>query len=237
MGTRPYSFVIRYAIFAIIFLLCAAALVFAARRAGTDRSAPAIAQVRRTLVVDAGHGGIDGGASGVSGALEKDLNLEISSRMYALLKLCGADCVMTRTRDEMLSLPGATGNAKGRDIRSRMQIARQFRDPLLVSVHMNSYPLEKYRGLQVFYGASSPLSREAAARIQSRCAELLQPDNDRKIKPAHADIYLLYNADFPAVLVECGFLSNPDEEAALRTEEYQIKLAGTVVSALLELTD
>jgi len=237
MEKKPFSFAIRYTFFAIVFLIIAAALIYASHRAGAGKSLPTMTSVRHTVLVDAGHGGKDGGATGVSGILEKDLNLEISGRLYTLLNLCGANAQMTRTEDEMLALPGATGNAKGKDIRSRIQLAHEEENPLLVSIHMNSYPQEQYSGLQVFYGASDPLSFQCASLIQQRCKELLQPENDRKIKAAHAAIYLLYNADFPAVLIECGFLSNPEEEAALQTKEYQIKLAGSIASALLEITD
>ena len=237
MDKRNYSFVIKYVIFVAAFLLCAAALIFAARRLSGADSEPASAGVIRTVLIDAGHGGIDGGASGTTGVLEKDLNLEIASRIDTLLRLCGVNCKMTRTEDEMLSLPGAAGNAKGRDIRSRMMLAREAQDPLLVSIHMNSFPQQQYSGLQVFYGASHPLSRRVAQAVQSRYTELIRPDNGREIKPAHAAIYMLYHADFPAVLIECGFLSNPEEEAALKTGEYQIKLAGCIACALLETYD
>ena len=219
-------------LFIALFLAVAAAALFAAHTLGIRDDLPINSSPARTFVIDAGHGGIDGGASGSGGTVEKDVDLAIAKKLDLLLTLCGERTIMTRTEDNMLSLEGATGNAKGRDIRSRIMIADGTENALLVSIHVNSYPVEKYHGLQVFYSPSDRESADAASAIQNSCARFLQPDNERKIKPAPASIYLLNNVRSSAVLVECGFISNAAEEALLGDPAYQTRLAAVITYGL-----
>ena len=180
-----------------------------------------------TIVLDAGHGGEDGGAVSQSGILEKELNLAIAKRLEVLLVANGFHVVMTRTEDEMLYDKNADyqGRKKALDLATRRQIAEETPNCVFVSIHMNSYPDARYDGLQVWYSPNHPSSQTIAEEIQKTTRELLQPENDRQTKAATSAIYLLHNLTVPAVLVECGFLSNPAEAEKLTTAEYQEQLA------------
>ncbi len=230
---RIYPLIIKLAVFTLAFILAAAVLLWAAKKAGVRDDLPIAAPSYSVFVIDAGHGGRDGGAVGINGAVEKDIDLAVSKKLVCLLSLCGEKTVMTRTEDELLSLPGTTGNHKGRDIRSRIKIAEETPGALLVSVHVNSFPIEKYRGMQVFYSPSDAESAAAAESVQKSCAEYLQHDNDRKIKPASSSIYLLRNVNCPAILIECGFISNAEEEKLLCDPSYQIRIGAVVCAGLL----
>jgi len=230
---RTLPFIIKFIAFVAAFAACAALLILAASRIGTSDVFPVSVPPRRTVVVDPGHGGRDGGAVGIGGSVEKEIDLEITKRLAQLLALCGENTVMTRTGDEMLSLPGTTGNLKGRDIRSRIKIADGIENALLVSIHVNSYPVEKYRGMQVFYSPECEEGRAAALSVQNVCREYLQPENERKIKEAPASVYLLNHVKTPAILVECGFISNAEEESLLQDPAYRVKVAAVICSGIL----
>lgn len=193
-------------------------------------SAPA----RHRIVLDAGHGGMDGGATGCSGVLEKDLNLQIARKCELLLVLCGISVTMTRQEDTSLdSGEGATIAArKSEDIRRRVTIANSCGDAL-VSVHMNSFPDPKYWGTQVFFSLNREESGELAGALQSAARELLSAENRREAKRSDSSIYLLSHAEIPAVIVECGFLSNPEEERRLRDNDYQNAVAAAVCGGIL----
>lgn len=188
-----------------------------------------------TVVIDAGHGGEDGGASSADGVYEKDLNLQVATFLCDLLKANGVKVVMTRTEDVLLYDKNANyiGRKKVLDLQARRQIAEETPNCVFVSIHMNAYPKEQYRGLQVWYSPNDPASQELADSIQSTVRDALQPDNDRKIKRATSSIYLLHHLHLPAVLVECGFLSNPDEAALLATDAYQKQLALALFVAIM----
>ncbi len=212
---------------ALSLLLLAATWLLPALTALLSRrmTRPVAADALRTIVLDAGHGGIDGGAESVTGTSEKTLNLSLSRTAAALFRLCGYTVAETRTTDTLLDLPVTSGSRKTRDLAARLQIAREHPSAILISIHMNKFPLAKYSGLQVYYGESHPNSRVLAEAIQTATRTHLQPNNRREIKPATSAIYLLYRAEMPAVLVECGFLSNPDEAAALERTSYRQTLA------------
>ena len=191
-----------------------------------------------TVVIDAGHGGMDGGcvsdtAMGTDRILEKDCNLKIAQSLAALFRISGYNVVMTRETDVMLDGEGLTGNAKMRDLRARLNIASEYPDALFISVHCNKFPSESCKGLQVYYSKNHEYSKEAAEAVQSSAVELLQPQNHRQTKAADSSIFLLHRATQPAILIECGFLSNPDEAALLSTPEYQKKLALAVLLPLI----
>ena len=180
-----------------------------------------------TIVLDAGHGGEDGGAVSESGILEKDLNLTIAKKLAALLQANGLRVILTRTEDEMLYDKSADyqGRKKSLDLAARRKIAEDTPNCIFVSIHMNSYPDVREDGLQVWYSPNDPASKIIADTIQQKAQDLLQPENDRQTKAATSAIYLLHHLTLPAVLVECGFLSNPTEAELLNTPEYQEKLA------------
>ena len=180
-----------------------------------------------TVVIDAGHGGEDGGTQSADGMYEKTVNLEIAQMLDTMLRADGIATVMTRTEDILLYDRNADyrGHKKMLDLAARRQIAEETENALFVSIHMNSFPETKYRGLQVFYSPNNPSSKEMAEEIRQCTRLYLQPQNNRQTKAATSSIYLLDRLKCPAVLVECGFLSNPEEAALLRTEDYRRQMA------------
>lgn len=188
-----------------------------------------------TVVLDAGHGGEDGGTVGADGTTEKTVNLAVTLLLRDHLAANGVNVVLTRESDTMLYDRNADfkGKKKALDLAERRRIAEETENAVFVSIHMNSYPQKQYSGLQVWYSPNHPASREIAQTIQSTAREVLQPENTRGVKAAGSSIYLLHRLQCPAVLVECGFLSNPEEAALLNTEEYRGKLAKTLSDAIL----
>lgn len=190
------------------------------------------------VVIDAGHGGEDAGAVADDGTLEKSLNLEISRILFALCELNKTNAVMTRDEDTLLydmydDLEDYTGQKKLYDLKNRVRLTKEHEGAVFVSIHMNKFPLEKYYGTQVYYSGASPKSEPLARQIQDRARLYLQNENERKIKRAGTEIYVLSALDCPAVLVECGFLSNQEELLRLKTDSYRAKLALTIFSAVV----
>ena len=180
----------------------------------------------RTVVIDAGHGGEDGGAVGVTGLLEKDLNLDIAKRLEALLVDNGYTVIMTRTEDVLLYDRSADykGRKKALDLAARQAIGDQNPDALFISIHANAFSEQVYHGLQIWHGTNHASSAKLAESIRAEVASSLQRDNHRQSKAAGSNIYLLYHLKGPAVLVECGFLSNPAECRALEDPAYREQL-------------
>lgn len=188
-----------------------------------------------TLVIDAGHGGEDGGAVSVSGVSESELNLAVAKRLDAILGFCGVPSVMLRSEDVMLSDPGGkTMRArKVSDLHNRARVVEQVEHAVLISIHQNSFTDPKYSGAQVFY-APTPDSQGFAERTQELLRVTLSPGNDRKAKPIPSTVYLMNHIGCKAILVECGFLTNPEEDRLLQTPDYQLKLAATLAGAYLQ---
>lgn len=189
-----------------------------------------------TVVLDAGHGGEDGGAVGVNGVLEKDLNLAITESVAQYLKEMGISVICTRSEDVLLYDKNADyeGRKKMLDLAARLKIAKETENAIFVSVHMNSFPQTQYSGLQVYYSGNDPRSASLANLIQKRVREELQPTNSRKTKAATSSIYLLDRITSPAILVECGFLSNLEECQKLSSEEYRDQLARILAKTIAD---
>lgn len=185
---------------------------------GTDKT---------VIIIDAGHGGVDGGAVGLNGVQEKEINLSIALKLNDILKSEGYATVMTRTRDICLASDDAkTIKAqKTSDLHNRMAIMESYENAVFVSIHQNSFYGAKAAGTQVFYSPNSEDSKTLANLIQSAVKTGLQPDNNRLTKEAGTAIYLLYSAQKTAVMVECGFLSDYEENLKLCDDEYQDRLA------------
>ena len=183
------------------------------------------------VVIDAGHGGLDGGAVAPDGTLEKDINLEIAKALAALMRISGYKVVMTRENDTMLGAELTGGSAKMRDLKKRLEISSAYPDALTVSIHCNKFPDSSCKGLQVYYGSGQG-AMESALAVQSAFS-LISSENRRNIKKADSSIYLLHRANSPSILVECGFLSNETELEQLKNEEYRKKLALVVYSGVV----
>lgn len=187
------------------------------------------------IIIDAGHGGFDGGAVADDGTVEKDINLKISLYLQEYLELSGLNTIMTRYDDVSLEDEGLNTIRKKKtsDIHNRLKLMEETDNAIFISIHQNKYPQEKYSGLQVFYSPNNSEQSSLLARnIQENVVELLQPENERQIKECGTSVYLIYNAVKPAVLVECGFLSNYNEAQLLKTEQYQRKIAFCIATGI-----
>lgn len=189
-----------------------------------------------TVVIDAGHGGFDGGAVGVDGIVEKDINLAIAKKLQMFFAVNGFPTVMTREEDRSLEDPGleTVRKRKNSDIHNRKALADSCGDCILLSIHQNKFPQSKSFGAQVFYGPQNPESQRMGELLQQRMVEMLQPENTRKAKPCGDSVYLIYHAQMPALLVECGFLSNREDSQKLSDPAYQDKVAFTIFTAVAE---
>ena len=184
-----------------------------------------------TVVIDPGHGGEDGGTSTSDGVTEAGINLEISLRLRDLLRFCGLRTSMIRETDTAVYTEGNNiSQKKVSDLKHRVQMVNQTPNALLVSIHENFFEQSKYSGAQVFY-AKTKGSEALAERTQESLRTALDPGNRRQCKPS-ASVYLMEHAECPAILVECGFLSNPPEAKRLQTATYQQKIAAAVTSAV-----
>lgn len=180
-----------------------------------------------TVIVDAGHGGEDGGAIGKSGSFEKDINLQFSLKVNDYLSLFGINTYMVRTEDRSVgdtSLP-TIRERKVSDIRARAALMDLFENSIYLSIHQNEFSQSYVHGTQVFYAPNSEESKQLAEIIQNTVCSLTQPENTKVPKESGTNIYVLYNATKPACLCECGFVSNPDEEKLLLSEDYQRKFS------------
>ena len=184
------------------------------------------------VVLDAGHGGKDPGKVGVNDVLEKDINLAIAKKLEALLLQNDVAVVMTRTEDKDLASEAATSR-KNEDLRARVQLIQETAPVLVVSIHQNSYPEEDVDGAQVFYHTGSEEGKRLGSILQERLRAELKDGNHRVAK-ANKDYYLLKQSVAPAVIVECGFLSNEREAALLAKEEYQEKIAFALLLGIME---
>ncbi len=189
----------------------------------------------KTIIIDAGHGAPDGGAVGDSGVLEKDLNLAVAQRLQKFMESGGVQVLLTRSDDNgIYDISGSIKNKKVSDIKNREKFMQETDADVFVSIHMNKFSEKQYSGPQVFYSVNDDDSKRLAECIQGNMISALSPKSEREIKPADKNIYLLKNATIPAVLVECGFLSNPEEEIKLKDENYQRKLAWAIYCGLIE---
>lgn len=191
------------------------------------------------ILIDPGHGGEDGGAVGADGTLEKELNLLIAENVRDIFAIFGIRAETTRSGDYMLydyynDLDDYTGKMKTYDLRNRLKMAESSGAELYLGIHMNKFPQTQYSGLQVYYSPNNRESAGAAAMIQTYARNYLQPDNTRETKKATSAIYLLNRITIPAVLVECGFLSNEAERALLNTPEYRLRTACAIGAAGME---
>lgn len=189
-----------------------------------------------TIIIDAGHGGFDGGAVGIGNTIEKDINLAISEKIYDMSVLNGFNAIMVRDSDKAVNDEGLNSlrEKKASDIHNRLALAQQHPEAIYLSIHQNHFPQQKYWGTQVFYGPKNADSAVLAKKIQDSVRQNLQPDNKREIKPAEKNLYILYNTLNTAVLVECGFISNEEECARLKNPEYQQRIAFEIFSAVCE---
>ncbi|MBU5471930.1 N-acetylmuramoyl-L-alanine amidase [Roseburia sp. MSJ-14] len=227
-----------YLIILAVLLISFCIVMFSAFSNITAHTSADIDDDRITVIIDAGHGGEDGGAE-VNGILEKDINLSIADKLADTLRLCGVR--VTEIRDEDISVYDDSAQSlrekKVSDLKHRVEIVNGSENNILVSIHQNKFDNNAYSGAQVFYSSNNDKSRVLAESIRNSVVSLLQNDNTRELKPANSDIYLLDNATVPAVIVECGFLSNDEERAKLLDSGYQSEMAYSIAMGVLEYID
>lgn len=224
----------------VLPLLAALVLVvlcFALPPIYADEAEPvtAEAETTRVLIIDAGHGGEDGGAVTAGGVPESGINLAIAQKLEALAGLCGVESVMTRESQDINYPESAatTAQRKQSDQKARIELINSQSDAVLISIHQNFFPTAQPSGCQVLYGKPEG-SRELGELTHRNLTEALCPTSRRVAAPISEDIYLMRSAKCTSILVECGFLSNPSEAALLQTEDYQLKISALLLASYLQ---
>lgn len=199
------------------------------------KTAAAYEQELPTIIIDAGHGGEDSGAV-ANGLLEKDINLDIAIKLRDFLTSAGYTVIMTRETDISIydSSASTTREKKVSDLENRLSIINSSENNILISIHQNKFEQTQYYGAQIFYSANNSESAVLAEYVRQSVTGLLQPDNSRELKAADNTIYILNNATVPAIIVECGFLSNYDEAQKLSDDDYRTKMAFAVFCGFLD---
>lgn len=224
----------------LTFVLIGCFIVLAICARITERALPTAAatSTKPVIVLDAGHGGLDSGAVGATGVLEKDVNLSIVLALRDMFEMSGFEVVLTRDEDISIYDPGIEGirNQKLNDMDNRLEIIQKYPDSIFLCIHQNNFTDPKYFGGQMFYNNNNPQNRTLAQIMQNKFAQL-QPGNGREIKLTGEELFLLKSNKNPSLMIECGFLSNPEEEQKLSTWEYQQKVAFTIYGGVMEFID
>lgn len=237
MGFKLHKY--RSAAFAAIAVAASAAMIhFAVSNADNSLYAnTAQTDVNsRIIVLDSGHGGMDGGCSTADGVPEKGINLNIMLSVRDMCRLYGFDTVCTRERDISIYDSGVTGirNQKISDMENRLELFNKYPGAICLSIHQNTYTDPAYSGAQMFYSSTNEDSEYFASILQGLFARNLQPDNMRETKLCGKELYLCYYCENTAVMAECGFLSNPEEAARLKDKSYQQQVAYTLFNGINE---
>ena len=192
-------------------------------------------QETKTIILDPGHGGEDGGAVSINGTMEKDINLEISKYLKDMLLLSGYQVIMTRETDISICDDNldTIRERKVSDLHNRLKILDSSPEALFISIHQNHFSQEEYYGTQVFVSPNNGNSQLLGDCIRDEVICLLQPENTRELKTATNSIYLLWNCKNPSALIECGFLSNPSESKLLEDPVYQKQMAFAIFQGIL----
>lgn len=223
-----------YIIFIGLFILYILLVIFAFNNLDSFIDASSSYEQGITIILDAGHGGEDGGAV-ANDIVEKDINLSISNRLSAILKTSGFNVVTIRESDTMIDSEGdSISSRKLSDMKNRLSIYNSNENNVVISIHQNKFTQEQYYGSQIFYSDNNEKSLLLAQSIKNSLTTFTQPENNRECKNAGSEIYLLHNSTVPSVIVECGFISNYDEAKKLKTDAYQNELAYSIYVGFLE---
>ncbi|MDE6086985.1 MAG: N-acetylmuramoyl-L-alanine amidase [Oscillospiraceae bacterium] len=190
----------------------------------------------QVIILDAGHGGMDGGCTSAAGDVEKNINLAILLDLRDMLRASGYSVLTTRDTDRSIHDDGVEGiaNQKSSDMDNRLELFNSVQDAICISIHQNQFTDPQYSGAQMFYSDANSKNAALAQILQNQFVSYLQPDNQRETKLCGKELFLCYYSKNPTVMAECGFLSNPEEAALLITEDYQQKVAFTIYSALIQ---
>ncbi len=188
-----------------------------------------------TIIIDAGHGGEDGGAVVQDNIVEKDINLNITQKTNDVLSLFGFETYMVRETDKLIydSDSKTLRQKKNSDLRNRLSLMNKFENCLYISIHQNKFEDNRIWGAQTFYSPNDEQSPVLAEFIQSSIISLIQPNNKRVIKKTGTNVFVIYNATKPAIMVECGFMSNNDELLKLKDDKYQNQMSFSITNGIL----
>lgn len=223
-----------YLILLSILFFCMIIVMFSAFSNSADPTSAALGS-NVQVIVDAGHGGEDGGA--VAGDIyEKDINLKIAQKLSAYLQKAGFHVTQVRTEDISVYDEGieSISEKKTSDLHNRLELFNSDLDNIVISIHQNRFTDSRYSGTQVFYSPNNEDSEKLAEAIRASVVSALQPDNTRECKAADESIFVMNGAKVPAVLVECGFMSNTEELSKLTDERYQSQLAKCIYKGFME---
>lgn len=224
---------------AVTFLIFAALLSTAFLKNSKKISVKSETLSKTVIILDAGHGGFDGGAVATDGTVEKNINLNISNNLALMLKACGYEIITTRTTDVATDDNENESIAKRKvsDLNNRLKLMNSYENAVFVSIHLNKFTASAASGAQVFYSKNRNESAVLGQSIQNSIVKLIQPENKRLIKQGTESTYLLYNAKVPAVIVECGFLSNGNDLKNLKNEDYQKSMAYAIFCGIVNYFD
>ena len=209
-------------------LLLLIAVILLSRKLSQIVTNETVESVKQVVILDPGHGGEDPGKVGVNGALEKDINLQVARKVREKLEARGLEVVMTREEDVMQG-------GKKEDLNKRIQLIEKSKAELVVGIHQNSFTDPEVKGAQVFYYSESEEGK-AAAQVMQESLKTVDPSNEREIK-ANSSFFMLKNTKRTTIIVECGFLSNPEEAGSLVNNEYQEQLAEAICSGIMKWLD
>lgn len=220
----------------LVMAICLVAAAFFLANQGTVFvESDDVTEKKNCIVIDAGHGGSDPGKVGINNALEKDINLSLALKLKKMLEQEDLEIILTRDSDSGLYSEGST-NKKAEDMQKRCQIITDANPLFTISLHQNSYPAPEVKGAQVFYYGQSAGGKELADILQNSLISHVDPENKRVAK-ANESYYLLKKTPTPTVIVECGFLSNPEEADLLLSSDYQDKLVNAIYLGIMEYLD
>lgn len=236
------KFRVKYRVVCIVLglsLCCGAVLYGAEKTELISQTSASLKENSPVIVIDAGHGGMDGGCSDADGVPEKGINLNILLSLRDMLVASGYTVEVTRDTDISIHDKGIEGIAsqKSSDMDNRLALFNKYDNAICLSIHQNQFTDSKYSGAQMFYSLSNSKSEKLAGILQNNFKQYLQPENNREIKQCGEELFLCYFSENPTVMVECGFLSNEEEAEKLKTEDYQHQIAFTIYSSILQYMD
>ncbi len=204
-----------------------------------DNYASALVTFGVPVIIDAGHGGLDGGAVSAAGLLEAPINLNISKRISAFLSLIGVDNVLLREDENSLDFNPqlSVRENKNADLKARLNAAKQLPESDFLSIHLNKYTQPQYSGAQVFFSPNNGKSKLLAEAVQTQMVNILNPQNNRQHKECPDSVFLMKEINAPAITIECGFLSNPEEALLLQSNEYQTKIAIAISAGYIKFLE
>ena len=227
MKKTHFFLLVSFLIFVLVLISCIGLILLLSphRRATAKESSEPFC-----VVIDCGHGGPDGGAVGADGTAEKDINLALGFALKALLEQNGYSVVMTRKDDNFIcdDHSASLREQNVSDHHNRLAVAEKYKNSVFVSLHMNKFSDARYWGAQLFYSPNHADSKVLSALIRERIIAFVQQGNSRELKEMDSSVYIIYHATHPALLLECGFMSNREELEKFKTEKYRSKFAFSV---------